>query len=361
MIRKAVIAVTVGSVLAAGCASKGPARLRQDRAGYNHAIVHTANEQMLLNLVRLRYRDTPMFLQVSNISTQYGFAAGAEASALSISGGSDSVGVGASAGYEERPTVSYAPLQGEEFVRQVLAPIPLEAFSLLVGSGWSIERVLRACVQRVNDIPNAPSASGPTPEYAPRFERFLEISAALRRLQIAHAVRAQPEIDATRGVVGVMTLIPEDPDAAAAAADFKRLLGLAPERDEFHISLDPAHDQPGELTFVTRSLMGTLYYLSQGVQVPEEHVRQGWVTVTRRADGTVFDWREVTGGLFEIKVQRERPEHAFVGVLYRDHWFYIDDSDLESKTTFGLLNLLFSLQSGSTKLVSPVLTLPVGR
>ena len=51
----------------------------------------------------------------------------------------------------------------------------------------------------------------------------------------------------------------------------------------------------------------------------------------------------------------------WAAVPYRGWWFYIADDDQTSKTTFSLLNLLFSLQSSSGEGKSPLLTIPVGR
>jgi len=48
-----------------------------------------------------------------------------------------------------------------------------------------------------------------------------------------------------------------------------------------------------------------------------------------------------------------------VAVEYRGAWFYIDHSDLETKTTFALLEYLFSLQSGERKTFQPTLSLPL--
>ena len=50
-----------------------------------------------------------------------------------------------------------------------------------------------------------------------------------------------------------------------------------------------------------------------------------------------------------------------VRLKYRNHWFYIDDSDLTSKSTFSLLMQLFALQAGEIKASGPVFTLPVNR
>ncbi|MGB1881610.1 MAG: hypothetical protein ACPHTD_12920, partial [Gammaproteobacteria bacterium] len=60
------------------------------------------------------------------------------------------------------------------------------------------------------------------------------------------------------------------------------------------------------------------------------------------------------------KSQETRPASAAVAVNYRGHWFYIDDSDIDSKSTFALLGQLFALQSDADKTGAPVLTLPVG-
>jgi len=106
--------------------------------------------------------------------------------------------------------------------------------------------------------------------------------------------------------------------------------------------------------------MGVFHFLSQGVEPPADHVERGLVTQTRYDDGSPFDWTEVTGDLLRVQSQGSPPGDAFVRVRYRGRWFFIDDTDLESKTTFGLLTTLFKLQSGDVKNVGPTLTLPVG-
>ena len=103
-----------------------------------------------------------------------------------------------------------------------------------------------------------------------------------------------------------------------------------------------------------------MYFLSQSVQVPEKDVPAGRVTVTRTAAGQPFDWQLVTEGIMTIKSSEEAPDNAAVAVNYRDSWFYIDDSDLDSKSTFSLLSQVYQLQSGDAKSVAQVLTLPVG-
>jgi hypothetical protein len=60
--------------------------------------------------------------------------------------------------------VTYTPLTGEDFATRMLSPIPLDSIMLFDQSGWSVERLLLVAVQRVNDVLNPHTASGPTPE-----------------------------------------------------------------------------------------------------------------------------------------------------------------------------------------------------
>ena len=70
------------------------------------------------------------------------------------------------------------------------------------------------------------------------------------------------------------------------------------------------------------------------------------------------DWRQVTHGLFRVRSGATRPKHAYLEVQHRDHWFWIDDADIETKATYTLLTQLFSLQAASDKIMAPVLTIP---
>ena len=56
----------------AGC-QMGPDVLKVGHAKYNDAIRQILSEQMLRNIVRLRYTDVPVFLQITSISSQFVF------------------------------------------------------------------------------------------------------------------------------------------------------------------------------------------------------------------------------------------------------------------------------------------------
>ena len=344
-------------LLASGCAGLGHKTIRHERFDYNEALVRTWNEQMLLNLVRLKYRDTPLFLEISSIATQYQFqrsiAAGAD---LDFDGGNGyTAGTGLS--YVESPTISYAPLQGEQFVTQLLSPIPLEAVVLLAGSGWSVDRVMRCTLQQASGVYNAPSASGPTPDYAPEFAEFQRLGRALRALQVVRAVDLGLRREGERAIVTLRL----DPSRAPAEPlrELRELLELDSETWRVELTLERDTSDPARVPVVPRSLLGTMYFLSQAVEAPPSHAESGLVNATHDERGELFDWSDVTGDLFRVRSSDERPQGAFVAVRYRGAWFWIDDADLESKSTFGLLAQLFSLQAGRVNLTSPLLTLPI--
>jgi len=137
------------------------------------------------------------------------------------------------------------------------------------------------------------------------------------------------------------------------------LLGAKPVQGRYLLG---AVDDPKFIRIQTRSLLGIMYYLSHGVEVPESDVKNGKVTVTHDEEGNVFDWPRFTEDLLRIQSKGELiRESPAVAVRYRGTWFYIDDSDLNSKSTFSLLAQIFSLQAGGVPTTAPLLTLPIGR
>ena len=323
---------------------------------------------MLLNLVRLRYNDSPLFLELGTVVAQYNYNA-----SLNASGNVDGVGTGNATfgtglGYSESPTITYTPLKGEDFATRMLTPLPLNSLMFFSQNGWSENRLMRLAVQRLNDVYNAPTASGPTPEAAPDYAAFADLAEHMHRLQLAGLVglnweEKEHEKDPPGHNPRFWIHAPADPRSPLAAdvAAVRRALALEPGRDEFKLTAFPFGRKPTEVGLRCRSLLGMLYFLSASVEPPPEHVAAGLVTVTRDEAGRPFDWSKATDGIMAVHSQRDRPTRASVAVRHRGWWFYVADDDQSSKKTFGLLNILFSLQSVSPKGGAPVLTLPVGQ
>jgi len=323
------------------------------RTDYNVVLRQADDQQMLLNLVRLRYRDQAMFLEVSALNTQ--FSVSGEVEAGTDFGQVDTVfGLGSKVIVGETPTVSYTPLRGGDFVQRVLTPISAEILFLLDTSGWSSERLLRVLVDEINEVGNARGANGPTPARAPVYQQFIRVAYLLRQLQQENLVEG-----ASLQNQLVLHFAPEARERPEYL-EFTRILGLNPDKLIFPIIPAAGGSAADSIVLRFRSFSGVMYFLSHSVQVPDADVAAGRVTVTMDDAGLPFDWQQVTEGLLAIKTSAGQPENAAVAVNYRNSWFYIDDSDLESKSTFTLLGQVYQLQAGEAKSVAPMLTLPVG-
>lgn len=348
------------TLLLTGCHSFGPDGLKGTHPLYNDAINSSMNEQFVQNLVRLRYRDPTYFLDVASVAAtlKLEMVGGLDQTALGLSGSaSDILQLSASAGYSTQPTISYVPLQGESFVKSVLSPIPLDAVFALAASGWNMRRVFGLCVERINGLENAPTASGPTPDLAPEhdggFRRFVHLLDGLRREQLLvprlDPEGKQPQLE-----------IRSSPEYADTIREIKQLLELDQQIDHYRLSGEFLRHDPDTISIRTRSLMSIFFLLSHHVDAPPAHKSAGLVTVTRTSGGAEFDWRHTLGGkLFHIRESEDRPDLAFVAIPYRGRWFYIADNDLESKSTFMLLTQLFRLQAGAAKSITPALTIPL--
>ena len=259
----------------------------------------------------------------------------------------------------EKPTVTYSPLQGDRFIQRVLSPLPLQTIVLLFHSGWSIERIFRLSFQRMNHLKNAPGASGPTPRNIPHYTEFASAVKYLRALQVQDAISLSYHEE--NGVSQLILHINEEDRNREEAKKFALAVNVEPGKTHYVLTFSPAFNKTDQIQVVTRSLLGIMFYLSQAVEVPKKDISQGKVTQTKTPEGKIFDWKDVTGDLLRISSLSGNPQADSKSIYYRGTWFYIDDSDLSSKSTFSLLAQIFSLQAGKIQDNAPLLTLPIGQ
>jgi hypothetical protein len=91
------------------------------------------------------------------------------------------------------------------------------------------------------------------------------------------------------------------------------------------------------------------------VQVPESDVTSG-----RAASGAVQVQPPETQApaVLNILSAEAPPRDAFVAVHYGDRWFWIENTDIRSKYTFGFVMLLFSISDTGVRGSAPVVTVP---
>ncbi|HUN68273.1 MAG TPA: hypothetical protein VMU46_05710 [Burkholderiales bacterium] len=400
--------------LLAGCAG-GPVALQQTRLQYNEVVKATTEQQLLLNIVRLRYTDTPSSLSIANIAAQFELIRQLQLTPFFVASGAEpnrsfsTVLPQAGMTYADRPTFSLVPIDDAEFTRKLFTPLTLDGVLYLAKTTWPIGTVFRLYLENLNWVPNAEFASGPTPDVAPKYSDFLVGILALQNLQQqgrvvfsteerfevaggpipAAQVNAASVIEAAKNglelrpdeggatwTLGRKTRQPViyfDPASldSSAMREFVRIFRLKPGQTKYDVTVDslvPFSDAgaSGGLTLLdleSRSLLQAMYYVSHGVEVPPEHAARGIARGTRTEDGSPFDWLKVTEGVFRTHWSKgdEPPAGAHTAVSYQGYWFYIGESDHETKATFSLLMELTRLDLQAKPGDRPVLTLPISR
>lgn len=341
--------VLLASMTAAGCPSLGPNTIARDRFDYGEAIATSFKEQMLLNVVRLRYVDPPLFVDVSSVINQYSLEGEVNGSLNWVGGdGNDVQALGGHVRYGDRPTITYAPLVGQKFTKSILTPLPPGAILFLVQSGWSVEIVFRMTVQAVNGVYNRMGA--------PSLGRGLadpdwdELIAGMARIQRSGAIGMRVESPDHPESAVIVFRRRETPEIIADLASVRRILKLPEAENSFHLTYGADASGPTDLAVQTRSIFEIMAELASQVDVPEVHVAEGR---TQKSHLEPDDPER----LVHIHSGEEKPAEAFVSVRFRDHWFWIDDRDLGSKRTFTFLMLLYNVTQTGEGAV-PLLTIP---
>jgi hypothetical protein len=357
------LAVRLGLVLvigATGC-TLGPRNIAPDRFNYTEALAQSNNEQLLSNIVRLRYSEPPVFLGVGTVLTQYvysgrisvdGTVASDDTAAVpGWAAGSSVTGV-----YIERPTITYTPLVGQDFAQQLLAPVDAEAIFSLVQSGWSPEELMRLTLEGINGLDGRLRRPVPDAAELEELRLFRHMIDLLLKVSSRQAVEMHRD-DADPPKRYLVFAQDTDDETSALVSDLKAALSLDPERFRFLVT-DRNIRKPDEITIRVRSFGAMLGLESRGIEVPFEHLEgHRAVRMTSPAEEP-----EVASMVrLRVRSAAERPDDAFVAVLHEDYWFYIADDDHQSKQTFGLLGYLFQVQAPAAQPVGgPVLTVPTG-
>lgn len=355
MSRRSVLTVALVGLVTAGCAHLGPQSVAVDRFDYSTAIADSWKQQTLLNIVKLRYMDLPVFVDVSSIVAGYSMQTGVSISGV-VSSDRAVQGNYASAGgqaiYTDRPTITYVPLTGEKFLRGMMTPIdPRSIFSML-QSGYAADFVLGLTVEGLNGVRNRSVTAGVPREADPDFVRALQL---LREVQIAGAVGLRVEEDKGKGSVAVLFFRRDDvpADIVEKSAEIRRLLKMPATPQKFLLTYSPARGADNELTVNSRSMMQIMMAFASYVDVPAadlEHHRA--VPSIESAGG------ETQADAVRIYCGDEKPADAFAAVHYRGHWFWIDDGDFKTKRALTAVMFFFTLADtgGNDKL--PLVTIP---
>jgi len=351
--------VFIALLLLAGCSNIGPATIARDRFDYNTNISTSWKEQTLLNIVKLRYADVPLFLDVASVVSGYSLE-----SSVDFSGGvSDTytnpgnLSFGSSGKYTDRPTITYSPITGDKFNKTFMTPLPPSAVLFLVQSGWSAEIVLPITVEVVNGLRASRSIGSRRQIGDERFYRMIHLFEEIQQAG-ALSMRVVAGDDSMNTLLLVLRQKNVAPEVAVAGKELADLLGLRHSLSEYTVTYGEMAANDSELAILTRSLLSIMVELAGQIEVPPEHIAEGRTLagIADVVDGEIPEKRR----LITISHSKTRPDEAFAAVKYKEYWFYIDDRDFKSKQTFAFLMILFSLNETGGRGSLPLVTIPAG-
>ena len=392
------------SLLLPGC-TNGPKLIMNSHIDYNKAVRQVMNEELLLNIVRMRYAEAPQFVSVSGITTQFQTSGGGSTDLAWPNAVTSPMawGIDGNLTFMDSPTISIEPRQGEAVAKQMLGSIDPTNIAYLSGAGYRLDHLFVLLVENANGVRSF-DVGGSLPIRGGDAE-FGKLIGAITTLQerdeiICGFLKAY---DNYEGSVGVADLRPADHLAAIqsgkrwkekddgsgewalhtyglepiiwiepsareteAGRIFLSLLNLDPEAPFYWLGNLKYQTAPTSTTdsirIRTRSFYGVMNFLSLAVDLPIKDQDAGIVVPGFASGDLAISAEEHLRLILHIHEGRTRPENAWVAVQSRNYWFYIDDHELASKRAFTLAVELMNLQisGGESSQSAPVLTLPLG-
>jgi hypothetical protein len=341
--------------LLAGCTHIGPKSVVVDRFDYSTAIADSWKQQTLLNIVKFRYMDLPVFVDVSSIVAGYSMQTG-----VSVNGTVSSdkaiqgnfLAGGGQAIYTDRPTITYVPLTGEKFLRGLITPIDPKHIFFMLQAGYAADFILALTVESLNGVRNRSTAGGLVRAADPEFIRALQL---LREVQAAGAVGMRVEEDKAKSQTAVLFFRRDDvpTDIMEKEAEIRRLLKLPADQQKYVLTYSPVRGATNELAVNSRSMLQIMAAFSSYLDVPESDLKE------HRAV-PAFEYADPENRKDAVRIYsgKDKPADAFAAVQYRGHWFWIDDRDWQTKRALNAVMFFFTLAETGSPEKLPLITIP---
>jgi hypothetical protein len=342
-----------------GCSHFGPAYLSRGRVAYNDVLTETNAEQTLAYIVKLRYGVLSTMLAVSSITANVKFDVSADVNigvGPSNSYEGNLVPISGGVAYEDNPSITYLPVQGEKHVRGLMAPIPVDFLILLLNNNDGIDstQFLTLLISRINRIPNRsfiPVTEGVNDN---RFTRFTALVRVLRDAHVLDFVQsAENEGDY---LLWIHDYVPYYDEQVSRLIDLLDITGVAADGNDIYLPLsNRLHDPTTKSVAIqTRSVQRLARIFAAAVDVPEED----------RASNLTFESPSLgmVGDFIKIRRSAKRPANAVSATKYRNWWYYIDGGDPKSKISFAFFHILMATrlsETAQTLNAAPLLTVPV--
>lgn len=340
-----------------GCRQIPKPSIVEDRLPYNQAIAESWKEQTLLNIVKLRYADPPFFVDVPQITSGYtyqkqtGMSGGIFPAVSNLNTFGQQLGVSLNHQnlFQDRPTISYTPQTGAQFVRNLTNPINPASILMLLQSGYPADVIFDLAVDSINGIRNRTVLGGQIREADPEFSRIVE-TLRLAQANTHIGIRIQHEQGQSDSVVMFIQDKNASAELIARLAEVRSLLGLDPDKQEFRVVFGAAASSKTEIAMISRSAYRIMLELASHVEVPPEHLETG---IASPLDEPLSGEHQP----FQVLSGCDKPPNAFVSVCYEGYWYWVEKGDFHSKRTLNYLQIMLALADSGSRENLPVMTI----
>jgi len=179
------------SLAVTGCLS--PITLNRAVTSYDEAITDAISKQLLINIARAHQHQPIHFTGVSNIAATFDFRVSAGATPALTGDASRALMPIFGGSVAENPTISIAPIEGEEFTKRLLTPFQETKFLLLLRQRYDIDLLLRLMAQELRITENGQEvAYRNTPTDRTGYEMFRRVVTHLSAIQDQNQLHAEP-------------------------------------------------------------------------------------------------------------------------------------------------------------------------
>ncbi|TKB89499.1 MAG: hypothetical protein E8D40_15720 [Nitrospira sp.] len=174
-----------------GCLS--PITLTRAVIAYDEAITESQSKQLLVNIARAQHHQPIHFTGVSNVAATFDFRFTAGATPALTGDASRTILPVIGGSVAENPTISIAPIEGEEFTKRLLTPFHEAKLTLLLRQGIDIDLLLRLMAKelRVNQS-DGTIAYRNNPSDKAGYEMFRRVVLHLSAIQDHNSLYVEP-------------------------------------------------------------------------------------------------------------------------------------------------------------------------
>lgn len=335
------------------CSITTPNSLIDQTIMYNKATQQTQTAQLLLNIVRAVYNETPDQMAMAQLSvtqqTQSSIS-GLSLSGVPLSPFFNAAPISFSPGintpsFNSGWGTTFVPLNSGPQLQAYLTPLALSAAASMVNTGYPLGRVLRIMTRNIGSYPNYIIGSLLPENGPPPFMKAVELFGVLENIYYQNN--------------GAISVVDDGPDLAIVlpiprhchfTAREEQLLvnaGWIPSpKSIIVLSRNPANiGKPGYLHLVTYPILGIQNLLAQGIDFGPLGIEKdvpGFLH--ERLYKGIFEHDLLTAGFFKVYVAKYLPKNVYSAVSLHGYWFYVKNTDAVSKLTMEIIQILRELE-----------------